>query len=655
MKKRIMQDNHQKRYGQYFSGAKVADLLVSLLPKDAVIKSAIDPMAGVGDLLHSVLSKFDEASDVLAVEIDPLVASRCSENLSAARVVSGDAFLCTEVVNPEGWDLVITNPPYVRYQLQDGADGAIGSGNEIRENLSKQIECMWHLSPADKALLFRLAKNYSGLADMAVPSWILCAALVKMGGLLAIVVPDTWLSREYAAPVQYMLSKCFDILTIAKDISTCWFENALVRTCLVVARRRPTLPLSETDGSTLCLNLESSLIGESSLVENLRYEGKIGAAALSSLLAFQNDMCGDGYTVSQKQTCDLFPYMLSGAGTAKWMLPEDFDTVGNELFHPVDMLSVLCDSGYSGPYITLSDLQIECGQGLRTGANDFFYLNIDNQIPGSYVVDRKPWQKYQGDMTVPAHNIIKALQNRSQVNGLVAVVEDLATGLLYLQNEIRLEDIANYAGAAQYSVLDDVVSGYITAAEQFRNSRGQSFREYSAVKPNEHKAGEKYTRFWYMLPSLTSRHLPALCMTRVNSTMPECIFVPQELNAPIAVDANFVTMWGDNSQTVKAAFALLNSTWARCYLETLCTVMGGGALKLEAAQLKKLQFPKYTQTQFRELAALGEELMQSGVADIALQKKIDQATLDPFPNPEAMLRQLETLLRKKLTERGARQ
>lgn len=655
MKKRIMQDNHQKRYGQYFSGAKVADLLVSLLPKDAVIKSAIDPMAGVGDLLHSVLSKFDEASDMLAVEIDPLVASRCSENLSAARVVSGDAFLCTEVVNPEGWDLVITNPPYVRYQLQDGADGAIGSGNEIRENLSKQIECMWHLSPADKALLFRLAKNYSGLADMAVPSWILCAALVKMGGLLAIVVPDTWLSREYAAPVQYMLSKCFDILTIAKDISTCWFENALVRTCLVVARRRPTLPLSETDGSTLCLDLESSLIGESSLVESLRYEGKLGVAALSSLLAFQNDMSGEGYTVAQKRTSDLFPYMLSGAKTAKWILPEDLDAVGNKLFHPVDMLPVLCDSGYTGPYITLCDLQIECGQGLRTGANDFFYLNIDNQIPGYYVVDGKTWQKYPGNMTVPAHNIIKTLQNRSQVNGLVANVEDLTTGLLYLQDEVRLEDIANYAGAAQYSVLDDVVSGYITAAEQFRNSRGQAFREYSAVKSNERKVGEMYARFWYMLPLLAPRHLPALCMTRVNSTMPECIFVPQEPDAPIAVDANFVTMWGGEPQAVKAAFALLNSTWARCYLETLCTVMGGGALKLEAAQLKKLQFPKYTQTQFRELTALGEELMQSGVADIALQKKIDQATLDPFPNPEAMLRQLETLLRKKLTERGARQ
>ena len=114
-------------------------------------------------------------------------------------------------------------------------------------------------------------------------------------------------------------------------------------------------------------------------------------------------------------------------------------------------------------------------------------------------------------------------------------------------------------------------------------------------------------------------------------------------------------MWGGDPQAVKAAFALLNSTWARCYLETLCTVMGGGALKLETAQLKKLQFPKYTQTQFRELAVLGEELMQSGVSNIALQKKIDQVVLEPFPNSEAMLRQLETLLRKKLTERGARQ
>ena len=42
---------HKKRFGQYFSGSRVAELLVSLLPDSAGITSIVDPMAGKGDLL----------------------------------------------------------------------------------------------------------------------------------------------------------------------------------------------------------------------------------------------------------------------------------------------------------------------------------------------------------------------------------------------------------------------------------------------------------------------------------------------------------------------------------------------------------------------------------------------------------------------------
>jgi hypothetical protein len=652
MRKKGTSDTHQKRYGQYFSGAKVAELLVDLLPKDAVIKSAIDPMAGIGDLLRPVLSI---TKNVLAVEIDTPVAGRCAEILSASHVVNEDAFACEKIVTPDGWDLVITNPPYVRYQLQDGADGTISSRSEIRENLCRTIGNLQYLSPKDKDLLLRLAKNYSGLSDMAVPSWILCAALVKIGGLLAIVVPDTWLSREYAAPVQYMLTKCFDILTIAKDVNACWFENALVRTCLVVARRRTTLPLSEVSGDTLCLNIESNLVGEKSLIDRMLYAGNTATTALSALLEAQKDICGNGYAAVRKHTSDLFPHMLDTIGTTKWIQPEDFGAVGTGNLHPVDILSLLVNSGYSGEFFTLSDLKIDCGQGLRTGANDFFYLNIKEEKPNTYIMVSKFRQSNLREMAFPAHNIIKALRNRSQVKGLVATAADLTTGLLFVQNEIRSADKALCADSVQYAVLDNVVAEYITAAEQFRDSRGLTFKDFSAVKPNERKAGEVYTRFWYMLPALSQRHLPVLCMTRINSAQPECLFVQQANNMPIAVDANFVTMWGSNPQTIKAAFTLLNSTWARCYLEALCTVMGGGALKLEAAQLKKLKFPKYTKPELQVLAELGEELIQKGTTDDTLQKAIDQATLKPFPNPTIIGRQIEELLRKKLTERGARQ
>ena len=96
---------------------------------------------------------------------------------------------------------------------------------------------MQHLSAPDKAFFLKLAQNYSGLSDMAVPSWLLCASLLSNKGVLAIVVPEAWLNREYAAPIRYMLLKCFDNIVVARDVGTCWFENALVRTCLVVAER----------------------------------------------------------------------------------------------------------------------------------------------------------------------------------------------------------------------------------------------------------------------------------------------------------------------------------------------------------------------------------------------------------------------------------
>ena len=42
-----------KRYGQVFSGKRVGELLVSLLPANLSIKTIIDPMVGQGDLLRA--------------------------------------------------------------------------------------------------------------------------------------------------------------------------------------------------------------------------------------------------------------------------------------------------------------------------------------------------------------------------------------------------------------------------------------------------------------------------------------------------------------------------------------------------------------------------------------------------------------------------
>ena len=130
-----------------------------------------------------------------------------------------------------------------------------------------------------------------------------------------------------------------------------------------------------------------------------------------------------------------------------------------------------------------------------------------------------------------------------------------------------------------------------------------------------------------MLPILTNRHTPQLCISRVNYKNARCFLIADE---GIVVDANFSTLWtatGDKQQ-VYAMFALLNSTWTQSYLETIATVMGGGALKVEASHIRKLLLPFPTDKLIVSLSLLGKRLAEGyppEKSDILLE--IDHAVI----------------------------
>ena len=567
---------HKKRFGQYFSGSRVAELLVSLLPENIRITSVVDPMAGKGDLLQAAKSLFHDCRTILGVEIDKEVAKRCRQQVPEARIINGDAFCCKELVSRKGWDLVITNPPYVRYQLQADDNTQMPSRESIKKNLIRQITSLKHLEDQDRELLVRLAQGYSGLSDMAVPSWILCAALVREGGCLAMVVPDTWLNREYAGAIQYLLLKCFDILVIARDVNAVWFDDALVKTCLVVARRKKTVMLEQVkECHTHVLNINSELADSRSLIGNLFYEEQQGFHALKKVLAADENYIGQGYSVEIKKEMELFPFMLSGTGKQSWIMAEDQRESLTRRNLP-------------------EELKRLAGEDSRT-----------------YVPDRY---------------LIKGVQNRGEIAGICVDPGNIKRAILSVKDEISSCDLAACSLACRdsYGVMDRAVEEYITAAESHTNSRGLHFREYSAVSPNEKKDDAGYRRFWYMLPVFTRRHLPDLCMNRVCSSVCECIYVPQSEEVPIAIDANFVTMWGEEQKKVFICLALLNSTWSRCYLELVGTVMGGGALKVEAGHVKRLLFPRYSEDQAHRLENCGRQIVSSSAVSSALLNEIDR-------------------------------
>ena len=105
-----LQDNalHKKRFGQFFSGKKVADMLFSLLPEKHAWNSIVDPMAGIGDMLVSVQEHTAEVECLLGIEIDEAVARICAERLPEAIITCEDAFKSQSLITAEGFDLVIT-------------------------------------------------------------------------------------------------------------------------------------------------------------------------------------------------------------------------------------------------------------------------------------------------------------------------------------------------------------------------------------------------------------------------------------------------------------------------------------------------------------------------------------------------------------------
>ena len=656
MKKPSSTFSHQKRFGQYFSGDKVAALLSLLLPQGLQYCSIIDPMVGNGDLLSAVVAKATKNVQMLGVEIDEPVAVACQKRLPQANIICEDAFQSKAVITEKGWDLVITNPPYVRYQLQNDDNSVMPTGNAIRDNLFTLLNQLSYLDAEEKQLLLQITQNYSGLSDMAVPSWILCASLVKTGGILAMVVPETWLNREYAKPIQYLLLKTFDVLTIARDVNACWFDNALVRTCLIVAKKKKIVPLSETSGEkTLFIDLGAGLVGECSLVDNLAWNGLSGEKALIDLLTRTVNAADNDFALESRSTMSLFPQMLASQRIPKWMSSGDFQAQNNASQLPRELGSIL-NSVPEQAYMTLGDFGIHCGQGLRSGANEFFYLEITDETDDKYSLFTSKWFGRGRTIEVPKKFIIRCVQNRRQVTGLVANPQALETGVLYLQDHIRPQDfnVCTHNAAERYKVLPSALNDYISTAEKYKNPRGISFREYSAVKPNEKKIDSQYERFWYMLPQFAPRHLPNLCITRVSSTAADCVYIPQSEENPIAVDANFVTLWGSSEETIKICLALLNSTWSKCYLELLCTVMGGGALKIEASHVRQLLFPKLNRRQLQRLSKYGITIAKKQKITPELRNAIDATILESFTDEERLLMQIRALLRKKLNERGAK-
>lgn len=644
----------RKQLGQFFSGVRLGKLLahLSLHP---TTQTVIDPMAGHGDLLDATWEAATESELQIerldGIEIDSPTAAICRERLVAVsgaprqKIITGDAFSTASIASLglAAYDLVIANPPYVRYQARNVSGE---TRDKPRLGVSELIE--EHLSGTDKSIWRSLAEGYSGLADLSVPAWLLAGMMTKPGGRLALVAPATWRSRDYADVVRYLLLRCFALEYIVEDKQPGWFSDALVRTHLIVARRlnpeEAAVPLGKRSEwqSGLWMQIAPEAADKHSLV-GAAFGGESPERQFADWV--RND-CSDlrsGITVRKFAPIEEWASLRTQVKHRRWyhQLEQADDEIPlfstgcspDSMAIPDALKDVLPGDFSPHALVSLEQAGIQVGQGLRTGSNVFFYVTAHRPAKDGFVhVKASPFFN-QVEFLAPASALVPVLRRQSELayleNGkdILGRVLDLRQWVLPQDAEAVASAKLAYesCGKAPPRPMPDELAAYVVMAAGARLPEGKFIPQLSAVRTNVRvpRNERECPRFWYMLPDFAPRHLPAAFVPRVNNGL---AWVEANCDPPILIDANFSTFWSTrNRWSGYAIKALLNSAWCRSLMEAVGTPLGGGALKLEATHLRRIPIPALSDRAREELDIAGRRLTRKA-RDI--QDHIDKIILD---------------------------
>jgi phospholipid N-methyltransferase len=658
--------SNKKELGQYFSGRSVACLLADLA-KCVHAKNIIDPMCGIGDMFSNYIKDSKLSTNLTGIEIDTDVYENLKSrigNFPSIHLLNGNAFSkeILKQLQPQGYDLVITNPPYVRYQTINKVEQGDSSTLNIKEIRSNLIECLSYfetIDKADKDYFKQIISNLSGLSDLAVPSWILSALLVKKGGKIAMVVPETWLNRDYALIVKYLLFRWFKIEYIIEDANSAWFQPAQVKTTLIVAKRikRKKTLTSWADEKFIYAATYAKAMTANSLVGNIFPESI--SPELDFIKAIDNEVSIKGLFESKSVSIRNFANDLKfSIITQKWYKLFEKDCADKKLVNNGMKSSSSLRDWYGDVKISfchLQDIGVSISQGLRTGANDFFYLNYKLATNEEILV--APHKRFNlHPFTINRKYFRDVVRKQSELDNTFTANEVKSDGVvLSLQSFALPEDIlfavkCNAAFNNKYEEIPEPLANYIRKVSTFKNGNKTTDKlipDLSAVKTNIKKWNEKkkddIPRFWYSLPEFTKRHFPDLFIPRINTGTAKT-----RLNneSKYLIDANFSSLWISNKMSPHnnySLLALLNSTWATVTMEEYGTVMGGGALKLEATQLKKIPFPILSPALISRLMILGENLSARDVKTERLIFEIDSVILEAFGFQTNLIQKLNEL------------
>lgn len=215
--------NDRKRLGQYNTpfqlSSQIASYVLNMMGKANL--SVFEPAVGSGSFLSALLEIGSEKeivfSELEGIDIDQKylsIAETVFGNIEGVFLNNADFFnFSTE----KKYDLVISNPPYVRHHKLD---------KEFKRNYSKQIKEKFGIT-------------VSGLADLYIYFTILSHTFIKDDGFGVWLLPSEFLDVKYGDSLKKYLLNNVELLQIHRyDPNKSMFNDAEITSCVVIYKKR---------------------------------------------------------------------------------------------------------------------------------------------------------------------------------------------------------------------------------------------------------------------------------------------------------------------------------------------------------------------------------------------------------------------------------
>ncbi len=186
----------QKLRGAYYTPLPLAEMMVKLFSKDKSIKTVLEPSCGDGVFLDALwnVSMYEDLERVTAIEIDEDESLKLVskwKGVSEIQIKNQDFFDFYERSGNSKFDLILGNPPYIRYQ---------------------------YLEECQRDLMSKILTSQGMKANKLVNAWVgfvvACVNLLSSQGKIALVIPAEILQVAYAEDLRLFLANQLSKITL---------------------------------------------------------------------------------------------------------------------------------------------------------------------------------------------------------------------------------------------------------------------------------------------------------------------------------------------------------------------------------------------------------------------------------------------------------